>query len=1042
MNGRRWLTILLLTAASSVRAERLPVRIYSSADGLAHNTVQCIVKDSRGFLWFCTPAGLSRFDGYAFRTFDVAQGLPAAGVNDLLETKAGDYWAATDNGLVRLDQRGWPAAGLSRIAEPTGTAGALPLVIPPASDRRSRTMTVLHEAADGAVWVGTGNGLFRLVGGRDVVSMEPVEIGLPAATSSGTFPEQRIIAALAEDGHGALWIGTPNALYRRWPDGRTARYTMRDGLPAEFVSSLLEDRSGGLWVGTRTGGLFRIGFDQSAAAPVVELSIHAAHGLPDNWVTSLFESSDSRFWIGTAFGLAELLRPGDGSPPAIRAYTARQGLRTKYVGAIGEDLGGNVWAASDGVGLLKLTPTGFTSYTAGDGIDNVSAVFEDQAGNLCFRGLVLSDGRRIALEGAKLDLVEGDEPIPVQRFGCFDGTRFRWFIPDALTYWGWVGEGVTLQSRHGEWWFGSQEGVFRYAAVRQFVDIKAARPLAVYKTEDGLAAIQTYRLFEDSRGDVWISTISSPIRGLSRFERSSGRLLDMARLPGLPSQVDDLARSIGEDPSGNVWLGFNSGVARYTNGAISFFTTRDGLPAGAILHIHVDRAGRLWLASEQGGLIRVDSPQAPVPDFVKYTTADGLSSNSLVAMAEDREGHLYVGGGQGIDRFDPETGRVRHFTASDGLEPGILRAAFRDRQGALWFGMSNGLARLAPSPEKETVAPPILISGLRIAGVSYRVSPFGESDLTVADLSPNLKQVEIDFVGLGFAAGEVLRYQYKLEGADGDWGALSARRTVTYANLAPGRYRFSVRAVSSEGLESAPPATLRFTILPPFWQRWWFVAGLAVVIGCALTLTYRYRVARLLEVANMRTHIATDLHDDIGANLTRISLLSEVARRTRDDVALVSIATIARESVSSMSDIVWAVNPRRESLLDLIRRMRQHADELFTLRGIALRFDAPPGGEALRLRMDVRRDLLLIFKEAVSNAARHSRCTAVQITLRVDHRRLVLGIADDGVGFDPSVESPGNGLTSMRTRAARMHGDLRIVPGAPSGTSITLSVPV
>jgi len=403
----RWVSILLLIGAAGVHAERLPVRIYSSADGLAHNTVQCIVKDSRGFLWFCTLAGLSRFDGYAFRTLDVEQGLPAAGVNDLLETKAGDYWAATDNGLVRLDQRDRAAAGLTRIAEPIGAAAALPLVIPPASDRRSRTITVLHEAADGTVWVGTGNGLFRLVGGRDVVSMEPVEIGLPAATLSSVFPEQRIIAALAEDRHGALWIGTPGTLYRRWPDGRLARYTMRDGLPADDVSSLLEARSGGLWIGTRTGGLFRIGFDQSPAAPVVELSIHAAHGLPSNWVTSLFESSDGRFWIGTYLGIAELLTSGDGSPPGIRAYTARQGLRTAYVAAIGEDLGGNVWMASDGVGLLKLTPTGFTSYAAGDGIDNVSAVFDDQAGNLCFRGLVLSDGRRVALEGAKLDLVEG-----------------------------------------------------------------------------------------------------------------------------------------------------------------------------------------------------------------------------------------------------------------------------------------------------------------------------------------------------------------------------------------------------------------------------------------------------------------------------------------------------------------------------------------------------------------------------------------------------------------------------------------------------------
>jgi signal transduction histidine kinase len=192
----------------------------------------------------------------------------------------------------------------------------------------------------------------------------------------------------------------------------------------------------------------------------------------------------------------------------------------------------------------------------------------------------------------------------------------------------------------------------------------------------------------------------------------------------------------------------------------------------------------------------------------------------------------------------------------------------------------------------------------------------------------------------------------------------------------------------------------------------------------------------------MRTHIATDLHDDIGANLTRIALLSEVARRTREEAPLEAIATIARESVSSMGDIVWAINPRRESLLDLTRRMRQHAAELFTMRGIDLRFEAPSGGDARRLGADVRRDLLLIFKEAINNAARHSQCTAVEITLRVERGKLLLTVADDGIGFEPSLNESGQGLTSMRRRAARIHGLLQITPGATSGTVVALTVPL
>jgi signal transduction histidine kinase len=171
---------------------------------------------------------------------------------------------------------------------------------------------------------------------------------------------------------------------------------------------------------------------------------------------------------------------------------------------------------------------------------------------------------------------------------------------------------------------------------------------------------------------------------------------------------------------------------------------------------------------------------------------------------------------------------------------------------------------------------------------------------------------------------------------------------------------------------------------------------------------------------------------------------SHPPRTSTDDNAgpLASIAVIARESVSSMSDIVWAVNPARETLLDLIRRMRQHADEVFTLRDIELRFRAPGGVDTVKLAMDVRRDVLLVFKEAVNNAARHSGCTCAEIDLRVRGSRLLLTLGDNGVGFDTVCQSEGQGLSSMRRRAERLSGQLHIASKIGSGTTITLDVPI
>jgi signal transduction histidine kinase len=215
------------------------------------------------------------------------------------------------------------------------------------------------------------------------------------------------------------------------------------------------------------------------------------------------------------------------------------------------------------------------------------------------------------------------------------------------------------------------------------------------------------------------------------------------------------------------------------------------------------------------------------------------------------------------------------------------------------------------------------------------VSALGETEIALPDLGASDKQLQLDFVAIGFVTGEVVRYQYKLESADTDWSAPSELRTVNYGNLAPGAYRFLVRAMNSDGTRALLQRLFTFRILRPVWQRWWFIGLIALACAGAGFMAYRYRVARLLQMVNMRTRIASDLHDDIGANLTRISLLSEVAKQNlggangSEDSPLMSISRIARESVGSMSDIVWAIDPERDSLLDLTRRMRRHADEVF-----------------------------------------------------------------------------------------------------------------
>jgi signal transduction histidine kinase len=426
----------------------------------------------------------------------------------------------------------------------------------------------------------------------------------------------------------------------------------------------------------------------------------------------------------------------------------------------------------------------------------------------------------------------------------------------------------------------------------------------------------------------------------------------------------------------------------------------------------------------------------------------GLSSNRADVIIEDLGGKIYVMTGRGLDRLDPETGRVKHFTTADGLASGVSLSAYRDRDGTLWFGTSNGLSSLAPSGETPTDAPPpILITRVKVSGESQAVSALGEIEFTLPELPAHRNQLQIDFVGLSFAPGDVLRYQYQLEGTNANWSEPSEQRTVNFVNIAPGQYRFLVRAVNSDGVASLAPAIVTFAILRPVWQRWWFLLLAAFALGLVVYALYRHRIARLLEVANMRTRIATDLHDDIGANLTKIAILSEVARQQLGngdavrDRPLSSIARISRESVAAMSDIVWAINPQRDTLRDLVRRIRQHAEEVCLSQNIEVIFRAPDREPHLRLGVDIRRDLYLIFKEAITNSVRHSECTRLEIELAHEEAVLALTIVDNGKGFDPGGAGDGNGLINMRRRAERHAGKIVIESQSGQGTTIKVHLP-
>jgi ligand-binding sensor domain-containing protein/signal transduction histidine kinase len=967
---------------------------------LARNTIDCIVQDARGFLWFCTSEGLSRFDGYSFTNYGTEHGLPHRVATSLLVSRGGVYWVGSSEGLFRFDPNSIPPQRFEAV--PLGAGSHAPRIYSLIEDR------------SGSLWVGTNAGLYRLEPGK--AAWNAIDAGIPVSPDG-----RQEVLALLEDRAGMLWIASVGSVHVRTPDGLTRHYQDRR-VAHEPVMALCEDREGRIWASDYSA-LYRLNPNAGPRDPIVARTYTVKDGLPGNRIEALLASSGGRFWVGGFGGMAEYVPAAD----KFESYTVAQGLSDQDIYSLAEDREGNLWVGTASAGVMKIARRGFTSYTPADGLSDVrvASIFVDQAGNLCVWR------------------------VHTGAIDCFNGKRFTSMspkYPPEIHSFGWGWNQTAFQDHTGEWWVPTAQGLCRFARTTRAEQLAGRVPKAVYTTRDGLPGNEIFRLFEDSRGDIWIVDIGRE-ESITRWERATASFHVYTAADGL-SKIPEAPTAFAEDRSGQLWMGFyDGGLARFKDGRFNGFSEGSVASAGMIRALHVDRAGRLWIASNHGGLGRIDDPGEVSPRLSVYTTADGLSNNSVLCLTEDEWGRIYACTGRGVDRLDPATGRIKHYTTADGLVRGELNAAGRDRQSALWFGSLQGLSRLVPEPDPQVFSPPVFIMGLQVRGVSWPLPEIGQSTVSRLLLQPDQNQLRLDFIGLGFAPGERLRYQYRLEGADRDWSPPTEQRTVNYANLRPGRYAFHVRALNVEGAASRQPALVAFTVLAPTWQRWWFLSAAGCALGLLIYALYRYRLAQLLALERIRARIATDLHDDIGSSLTQVAILSEVVRRRLGEsdpeinAPLSRIGTISRELVDSMSDIVWSINPAKDKLYFLTQRMREFAGDLFMARGVQFEFRASSHEQDLGIGADVRRQVFLIFKECVHNVIRHANCTYVEIDVRREGERLAVQVRDNGPGFEPYAAMNGHGLASMRERAQRLGGGIEVAADA-HGTAVTLKVPL
>jgi signal transduction histidine kinase/ligand-binding sensor domain-containing protein len=996
--GKR-LGLPLLLFLLALRAERLPVRNYTSADGLLiDGAITQTMQDSRGLLWFVSARGLNRFDGRSFRSYGAEEGLE--GASQIVETRPGEYWVAARRGIARY-----------RPEAPPGQRFPVEHI---AADQNADTVAAIAADGAGGVWLGSEAGLYHGVSSPQGMAFH---LALRPETPSGTEPEGRTpILHLLVDSHGVLWATASYCgVYRILTDGSIEHYAARDGLPPLTDGPFLEDRRHRIWLSTPLG-LLEL---DSAARPgrkLVLRTIDTRSGLGERAVYGISETDDGHIWMASHAGLLEY----DGA--RLRRYTRANGLSEDQVWSVAPDRAGNLWVGTGSSGVMRIAREGLTTFDEADGIPsaNIRSV--------------------ISLPPYDLVAITGD--LEHFRIHLRDGARFRAIQPQFPngTRFGWGVSQIVSRTPSGETWVATYDGLARFPPTASIAGLDGLHPSAMYTMRDGLPSNVVHKVFADSRGDVWFGMMLPPRFGFARWNHATGRIEDLSHVVGAP--VEHAATAFAETADGSIWIGFLNGDLRRYAGGRFVEVDGGGRVQGSVESLYIDDAQRLWGVSHSGGPFRIDRAGADRPSASWAPGAAGGSGEALMAcITGDARGLIYTGASTGLSRFDPAVGAVEHFSVSDGLANNQIDTCGRGPDGQLWFGTHQGLSRFISMPARAGETPDVRLVWAQIGARLLPISDLGASTVSAAPVPAQESSLRVSFAAVD-PAGK-LTYRYRLEGASILWSRAGPQQTVEYPYLPPGQYRFVAEAV---GTGRPRAATLTFEILPPIWRRWWFITLAALTAAAAAYTLYRFRVTQIVAVERVRSRIAGDLHDEIGSALSRIALLSEVAQRhaaagaaIQDGSAgaLERIATVARETGCAMSDIVWTINPQRDSLGDLGVRLRAYATDLLSAREIECTFATPDAQLDLRLPLETRRELLLAAKEAIHNAARHSRARRVKIDLRQEKNAVLFRIEDDGIGFDPNADYAGHGIAGMRSRAARAGGQLRIERLEP-GTRVEL----
>ncbi|HMH22825.1 MAG TPA: two-component regulator propeller domain-containing protein [Puia sp.] len=1004
---------------------------YSTDQGLPINNIICSATDKAGNLWFGTGGGgISKYDGQHFTNYTIAQGLAGSVVFCIMEDKAANLWIGTTSGVSKYNGNHFTNYTVSG-----GLAGNF--------------VTCIIQESGGNLWFGTHDGGVSKYDGDHFTNYTTAQ-GL-----AGNY-----VRCVLQDRRGNLWFGTDAGGVSKYDGHHFTNYTTTEGLGNNSVNCIARDNAGNLWFGTNGGAS---SYDGKSFT-----NYTTTEGLAANDVFCILQDGAGDLWFGThTNGVSKY----DGS--RFRNYTKAEGLADNKINSIVQDRAGNLWIASQGGGVSKYEGNSFTHFTTAQGLANnlVFSMTQDKTGNLWFGtyegGVSRYDGKSFAnytkAQGlpdisiwAMLTDKAGNVWFGSDRAGVskYDGSSFT----NYTTAQGLVDNAVIsmLQDKAGNIWFGTRaSGVSRFDG-SSFTN---------YTTAQGLAGNSIWSIAQDGAGNIWFGTHE---KGVSKYDGHGFTNYTMAQ--GLAGNT---ISSVYQAKNGNLWFGTDGeGVSRYDGQRFTNYTTEQGLADNAVSFIVEDQTRDIiWFGTNQGlsGFKDKPSDHGHLSDngFENFSKLTGypIKDVSTGGMLADNNGIVWVGSGEGkLIRFD--YGALdKRTTAPLNLEIQAIKINNENicwnnlmprRQGyeaadslTLLSEMTGSFGKVLSSVQLDSMRKKY--SGVRLDGMrrfypvpTHLVLPHRDNNIT------------IDFVAIDPALPKQVGYQYKLEGYTNDWSPLSNNPSAVFGNMGGGDYIFKLKAVSPFGVWSE--MEYAFTVLPPWWFTWWAYALYGCMAGAIWYIFYRYSVRRIkrrqaaeidIIVAaqeDERKRISRDLHDDIGARLTNMNILSALGQQKAGEAAEMSgylkrISSEVQTSVEALDDIVWSIDTQNDSVQEATARMRRYAADVLDGTAVGYAMHVDEAFLPAKLSTGVRRDLFLVFKEAINNIQKHARASEVKINIAASDNTLLMEISDNGRGFDTDQATHRNGLKNIQQRIQKWGGLLTVQSSPGKGTLLKIKLP-